>query len=62
MKLALRKKIVCLYFKGSAVHKENDIQTYENEAWNYQAVQKRQTELVIILSLSIEAEVPGYPQ
>ena len=55
MKLALRKKsfIVCLCFKGSAVHKENDTQTFEKEAWNYQAVQKTQTELVIRLSVSI---------
>ena len=43
MKLDLKKKsfIVCLCFKGSAVHKENDIQTYEKEAWNYQAFQKK---------------------
>ena len=64
MKLDLRKKsfIVCLCFKCSAVHKENDTQTFEKEAWNYQAVQKTQTELVIRLSVSIEAEVLGYPQ
>ena len=45
--------IVCLCFKCSAVHKENDTQTFEKEAWNYQAVQKTQTELVIRLSVSI---------
>ena len=38
MKLDLRKKkaiiIVCIYFKGSVVNKENDTGTCEKEAWN----------------------------